>query len=106
MSAASFQLGDYRVIIKAEVYYLRLTIGALAEISEHLPAASPKALALQMKTLSIDKVVIILTALLRPIYGSHCPQIRQDDVEADHLKVIAQIFERSFSTYKTGHEDE
>ena len=93
-------MGDQMITIEADPYFLRLTLGALAEISESLSAAGPKALAQQMNALSMDKVLIVLTALLRPIYGADYPPLQQSDIKAEHVKAVAQIFEQSFSVLK------
>ena len=100
MSNISYQLGDQPIMIGDDRYYLRLTLGALAEISEFLPANGPKALARQMKSLTLDKVMIVLLALLRPIYGHNSPALNQTDIKPNHVKVIAKLFETSFSVLK------
>lgn len=90
-------MGDQSIMIKAKKYYLRLTLGALAEIAEALPASGPQALSQQMKSLTPEKILTVLTALLRPIYGHDYPQMKQTDIKPNHVKAIAKVFEQSFS---------
>ena len=90
-------MGDQIIMIGSQKYFLRLTLGALAEIAETLPASGPQALSQQMKELTAEKIVIVLTALLRPIYGHDYPKMKQTDIKPNHVKAIAKVFEHSFS---------
>lgn len=90
-------MGDQLIMIGPQKYYLRLTLGALAEIAETLPARGPYDLSQQMKGLTPEKILIVLTALLRPIYGHDFPQMKRADIKPNHVKAIAKVFEQSFS---------
>lgn len=87
----SFQKGDRIIEVDGQSYYLRLTIGALAELTECLDAPSPKDLGQRFRSLSEDDLQHVVTALLR-----HKEQTLPKDNLAAFLPAIADIFEESF----------
>jgi len=91
-----FQPADQQVQIKGQSYRLRLTLGALAEISQALNAAGPKDLSGHMKTLTPQSACLMLTALLRPCHGHQIPDLSKEDLTAEQLKAAASVFEQSF----------
>jgi hypothetical protein len=93
---AGFQPADQHVQINERLYTLRLTLGALAEISQLLKAAGPRGLSAQMKALTPEASCVMLRALLRPCHSRDMPYIRKGDLTAELLRAMALIFEHSF----------
>jgi hypothetical protein len=62
----SFQKGDRHITIGEQPYLLRLTMGALADISQQLSARSPYALSQRVQALTLAEARVLLTCLLRP----------------------------------------
>ncbi len=100
-----FQPVDQHVNIGASSYTLRLTLGALAEISQRLNAQGPKALSAQMKNLTPQAAAVILTALLRPCHSANMPDVRQPDLSPELFKAVALIFEDSFKALYVGRKN-
>ena len=90
----SFQPGDVRVQIKGELYTLRLTLGALAEISGRLSAPSPMALSSVLRSLTLEQARVLLSCL-------SCPPLPQMDLpEAAVQRLlpdICRVIENAFS---------
>ena len=63
---------------------LRLTVGALAELSERLDAPSPKHLAERLRRLTPNTSRTLLTALLRPCR-------KQDRIDALEQAQLAEL---------------
>lgn len=91
-----FQPADQHVQIQGQAYSLRLTLGALAEISNVLEARGPKSLSAQMKTLTPIAAQAMLTALLRPCHSANMPHLSAADMTREVLQAVALIFEQSF----------
>ena len=91
----SFRKGDLIVSFEGRQLYLRLTLGALAEICTVLGSQNPRALAEQIKTGERSKVIAIIQALARPM------QPEPVDVSTLETRValdaIADIFEAAFA---------
>lgn len=89
-----FQRGDVIFSQNGRTYYLRLTLGALAEICARLEQSAPLALAESLKTADIHVLSVLLRALARPAHG----EIKIEEFNAAQaLTAIAEIFERAFS---------
>lgn len=100
MRLRSFQPGDVRVQIKGEPFTLRLTLGALAQISGRLSASSPGAFSSILRTLSPEQARVLLSCL-------SCPPLMQADgsagivSDADIQRLlpdICRVFENAFSS--------
>lgn len=95
---AMFQPADQQVHIQGQDYNLRLTLGGLAEISQSLKAAGPKALSARMKLLTPEYARLMLIALLRPCHSADMPQLSANDLTRKIMQAMALIFEQSFKT--------
>ena len=95
----TYHPGDQRVIIDGQGYSLRLTLGALAEISERLSASSPKRLSHVLRTLSAPQARILLTCLSVPRI-EHVNALALSDAEvAAVLPSICSVFEKAFTNF-------
>ncbi len=114
-----FQKGDVAVIIGGVPCYLRLTIGALAEISERLAdpinssrenfaAIGPRALSQCLRSLSVAEARVLLTCLLSPPLPARSSLSAQgkeavsaaavsDEDMTKLLPAICRVFEQAFS---------
>lgn len=101
-----FQPADQHVQIGHKPYTLRLTLGALAEISHVLDAKGAKALSAEMKALTPKAARLILIALLRPCHSAAMPHVMPSDLNRDRLKAMAMVFEDSFKVLNGSDKDE
>jgi len=100
----NFQTGDERLSIGDHSYTLRLTLGALCEISERLGAVGPTELAEELRQFPADKrsaykARTMLECLLRP-HKSCALDIPSLAASADpkiFMPVLARLFERNFT---------
>lgn len=77
MAVSDYRRGD----VETPYGSLRLSIGALAEITEKFEASSPKSLAEAMRSLTPEKSVTVLRALLRPCRSNALKlEIAEDDI--------------------------
>ena len=100
-----FQRGDIHITLAGQSYGLRLTMGALAEISSRLSVRGPQDLSLRLRNLSPADGRVLLACVMRPclspLAGSAAlaePAAnfsRQDIVRA--LPAICQLFEQAFA---------
>jgi len=96
----AFQKGDICVSINGRPYTLRLTLGALAEISGRLSAPSPAALSLRLRALTRAQARTLLSCLSCPPLceaGSSEADVSDEDITA-LLPDICRVFERAFET--------
>ena len=100
-----FRKGDVAVDIGGIPYFLRLTLGALAEIDQRLGVKGPLELAAKLKNFSADEqsaqdALTLLECLLRPPCASRAADIPAAALKADpkmFLPAIATLFESSFT---------
>ena len=97
-----FQKGDFYIVIEQQAYGLRLTMGALAEISSRLSAAGPQALAMRLRSLTPADGRVLLACVMRPCLPPEDTRRRSvatlSDAEISSLlPVICQLFEQAFS---------
>ena len=100
----SFQTGDERLIIGDHSYTLRLTLGALCEISERLGVDGPIELAETLRLFSADKrsahkARAMLECLLRPNMSCalDIPSLVASADPKQFMPVLARLFERNFT---------
>lgn len=98
--SAPYQPGDTVIIIEGEAYRLRLTLGALAELSSYLEARGPRALAQILRGADQAQMFMAICALLRPVHGEIV--FTRPVPRRVALPAIAEVLERAFS----GGEDE
>lgn len=95
-----FQKGDYIFAFGGKPVYLRLTLGALAEILARLDADNISALSQKIKRADSSDIAIIFAALSRPAHG--------DDFKFKDLNLqmampaLADIFETAFASLSKG----
>ena len=85
---------------------MRLSLGALAEISERLDASGPIALGCEMKRLTPEAMCHVLRALLRPVHGTEMPEVKRQALTPEIVSKMAKIFEQAFSALETGRSHE
>lgn len=90
----TFQPGDVDVTIGDKPYRARLTLGALAELSERLGAGGPKALSHVLKTAKPEHMDIAMRAVLRPVHGEIESALAVSALAS--AQCFAQLFERAF----------
>lgn len=93
-----YQKGDVRVVINGRCHTLRLTIGALADISIRLSAPSPQALSKCLRSLSSAQARVLLDCLsLPPLIGAggSAAFVSDEDIKA-LLPDICRVFEQAF----------
>lgn len=90
----TYQPGDVCVTIGGKPYRARLTLGALAELSQRLGARGPQALALILKTANPEHMDMAMRAVLRPVYGEIEGSLAVSAI--DRARCFAQLFERAF----------
>lgn len=96
----TFQLGDVRVSIEGQVYSLRLTMGALAEITHGLGAKSPQALSQCLRRLTPEQARMLL-GCLAPASPKPAPiSALGDDALTALLPDICRVFEQAFAAPK------
>lgn len=100
-----FQIGDETFEIEGQLYHLRLTIGALAAISEQLSAPSPETLSERLRSLSSGQARVLLTyCCLSPLRGSDRSVAELSDAQISHgLPELCRLFETAFTAGQT-HE--
>lgn len=98
-----FQIGDETTEIDGQLYHLRLTIGALAAISEQLSAPSPKALCERLRALSAGQARVLLTyCCLSPLRGGTRSVAALSDAQITQaLPALCRLFETAFSAGET-----
>jgi len=96
-SVVSFQPGDVRVEIEGKPYRLRLTLGALAEISDRLFAPSPRALSGVLRALTSEQTRVLLSCLSCPPLEADGSAVTIADTELKQLLPdICRVFETAF----------
>ena len=85
---------------------MRLSLGALAEISERLDASGPIELGREMKRLKPEAMCHVLRALLRPVHGTEMPEVKRQALTPEIVSKMAKIFEQAFSALETGRSHE
>ncbi|MEE9272464.1 MAG: GTA-gp10 family protein [Robiginitomaculum sp.] len=108
---SGFQAADVSVHIEGKAYTLRLTLGALLEISEKLKVLGPRSLAQKLKEMGHDQssaktVAVLLEALLRPALKCvpyvDVSTLANKAIPVNYLPAITQVFERSFTESNGG----
>jgi len=98
-----FQRGDQRLTIKNQTYGLRLTMGALAEITSRLSASGPQELSLRLRSMSVAEGRVLLACVMRPCLplGADVTGLAasfSDEDIAQAMPIICRLFEDSFSS--------
>ena len=98
-----FQRGDQRLTIKDQTYGLRLTMGALAEITSRLSASGPQELSLRLRSMSVAEGRVLLACVMRPCLplGADVTGLAasfSDEDIAQAMPIICRLFEDSFSS--------
>ena len=98
-----FQRGDQRLTIKDQTYGLRLTMGALAEITSRLSANGPQELSLRLRSMSVAEGRVLLACVMRPCLplGADVTGLAasfSDEDIAQAMPIICRLFEDSFSS--------
>lgn len=90
-----FQKGDYIFNYNGRVIYLRLTLGALAEIFARLELDDIKAVSARIRKAKRADIINIFSALSRP---AHTDDINFDNLNLQKaMPVLADIFETAFA---------
>jgi|GEM_PF-2374371 len=99
-----YQKGDVRLSIGEHSYTLRLTLGALCEISERLGVSGPIELAEELRFVSADKrsahkARLLLECLLRPRVSCavDIPSLAASADPKVFMPVLARLFEKNFT---------
>ncbi len=90
-----FQKGDVFVTLAGQDVCLRLTLGALAEMSERLSITGIEAFNSIFHALDFNKTRIILDCVMRPTHANF-PVLSEADV-LQTLPKICELFEHAFS---------
>ena len=98
-----FQRGDQRLTIKDQTYGLRLTMGALAEITSRLSASGPQELSLRLRSIDVAEGRVLLACVMRPCLplGADVTGLAasfSDEDIAQAMLIICRLFEDSFSS--------
>ena len=98
-----FQRGDQRLTIKDQTYGLRLTMGALAEITSRLSASGPQELSLRLRSIDVAEGRVLLACVMRPCLplGADVTGLAasfSDEDIAQAMPIICRLFEDSFSS--------
>ena len=98
-----FQRGDQRLTIKNQTYGLRLTMGALAEITSRLSASGPQDLSLRLRSFDVAEGRVLLACVMRPCLplGADVTGLAasfSDEDIAQAMPIICRLFEDSFSS--------
>ena len=101
----AFQNGDQSIVMDGTVYSLRLTMGALAEITSRLSVSGPQELSLRLRSLSAADGRLLLACMMRPCLPSKVKVSRLADRFSDSdiaaaMPVICRLFEEAFSGEK------
>lgn len=96
-----FQKGDQQIVRDGELYGLRLTMGAMAEINSRLCAAGPGALSARLRRLSVADGRVLLACVMRPCLSEAVCADRvaarfSDRDIATALPIICSLFEQAF----------
>lgn len=100
-----FQRGDVPITLSGQDYILRLTMGALAEISSRLSVRGPQDLSLRLRNLSPADGRVLLACVMRPclspLADGHAGaalavHFTAQDV-ARAMPSVCQLFEEAFS---------
>ncbi len=100
-----FQRGDEQIVMNGMSYGLRLTLGALAEITSRLSASGPQELSGRLRRLTPSDGRMLLACVMRPCLPSKVNIIRlaahfsNVDIAAA-MPVICRLFEEAFSDGK------
>lgn len=100
-----FQRGDQRLTLQKQTYGLRLTMGALAEITSRLSARGPQELSLRLRSIDVAEGRVLLACVMRPCLplGADvtglAASFSEDDI-ARVMPVICRLFEEAFSDEK------
>ena len=100
-----FQRGDQRVTLQDKTYGLRLTMGALAELTSRLSANGPRELSLRLRSINAADGRVLLACVMRPCFplGADvtglAASFSEDDI-ARVMPVICRLFEEAFSDEK------
>ncbi len=100
-----FQRGDIHIILSGRSYALRLTLGALAEISSRLSVRGPQELSLRLRKLSPADGRVLLACVMRPCLSPLVGSAAIAEPAADFsprdiaraLPAICQLFEEAFA---------
>lgn len=90
-----FRKGDYIFQYEGQAVYLRLTLGALAEICAALNSENPLEIAAKVRSLSLKEMIIIFSALSRPVHQNTINFSKLNLTQA--LPVLATIIETTFA---------
>ena len=98
-----FQRGDQRLTLQDQTYGLRLTMGALAEITSRLSASGPQELSLRLRSMSVAEGRVLLACVMRPCLplGADVTGLAasfSDEDIAQAMPIICRLFEDSFSS--------
>jgi len=92
--APSDGLSKGQIVIQGKIYGLRLTLGALAEITSRLSAKGPQDLSLRLRSLNAADGRVLLACLM----CADGPAVSLTDREiAKAMPVICKLFEEAFS---------
>lgn len=100
-----FQKGDQQIVINGISYGLRLTMGALVEITSRLSVSGPQELSGRLRHLTPVDGRVLLVCVMRPCLPSKVNIIRLaanfsgGDIAAA-MPVICRLFEEAFSDGK------
>lgn len=100
-----YQCGDQLVTLQKTTYGLRLTMGALAEITSRLSAKGPQELSLRLRSIDVAEGRVLLACVMRPCLPlgidvtGLAASFSEDDV-AGVMPVICRLFEEAFSDEK------
>jgi len=91
-------------MIGGKPYFLRLTLGALAEIDARLGVKGPIELAAKLKSFAGDaqsetNALILLECLLHPCLSSRAadiPSVASNSKASEFMPAVATLFESSF----------
>ena len=98
-----YQCGDQHVTLQKTTYGLRLTMGALAEITSRLSAKGPQELSLRLRSLNAVDGRVLLACVMRPCLPLGIDVTRLaasfsgEDI-AQAMPIICGLFEDSFSS--------
>jgi hypothetical protein len=100
-----FQSGDGSILIDGRTYNLRLTMGALAEITSRLSVSGPQELSFHLRSLTAADGRVLLACMMRPCLPSKVNVIRlaahlSDSDIAAAMPIICRLFEEGFSDEK------
>lgn len=90
-----YQKGDGRIELGGQVFGLRLTMGALAEISEKLAISGPADLADCLRNMSQEHCRVLLSSLITACGQVAPSEFSQADMAAA-LPEICRLFEEAF----------